>query len=349
MNVFFCQSCDARLFFENTHCLSCGSVLGFLPDRLTLAALTPEGGAWRPTGVDTGGRVYQQCRNYEAENVCNWMSAADTGSAFCVACELNRTVPDLGVAGHRALWSKMETAKRRLVYGLLRLGLPVAPKARDPQNGLAFDFLADPDPRQGAGRPVVTGHKEGVVTINLAEADDAAREKLRLEMGEVYRTLLGHFRHEIGHYYWDVFAGCSQRLEQARQLFGDERADYGEALKAHYAQGPQPGWHERFVTPYAAAHPWEDWAESWAHYMHIMDTLETAVAHGVEIRGGSQPRRLENPFGGDFKIALEHWHALRIVLNGLNRSMGMPDAYPFVLSEAVAAKLTFIHDWVAGR
>src|SRR6202011_5238904 len=38
------------------------------------------------------------------------------------------------------------------------------------------------------------------------------------------------------------------------------------------------------VTPYASAHPWEDFAETWAHYFHMVDTLETATAFGLRLR-----------------------------------------------------------------
>jgi len=288
------------------------------------------------------------CQNYAVENVCNWMVRADSPDAFCAACALNRTIPDLQDPANRSLWAKMEVAKRRLVYTLMRLGLPLLPKSVDQPQGLAFDFLGNPAPDFGEGKRIKTGHQDGIITINLAEADDAVREKMRLDLREVYRTLLGHFRHESGHYFWYLVVRSHPDIGRFRKFFGDEREDYGKALKRYYRQGPPPGWEDNFVTSYASAHPWEDWAETWAHYLHIMDTVETAAAQGVELRvhGEDRVRRLHNPFGRNFSDILRDWHALRIVLNSLNRSMGLVDAYPFVISAAVAGKLGFIHEWI---
>ena len=160
-------------------------------------------------------------------------------------------------------------------------GRPIAPSLAETwsgsEDGLAFDFIA------AAATPVVTGHASGLITINLAEADDAERERQRNRMGEPYRTLLGHFRHEIAHYYWSRLIENSNRLEEFRALFGDEQQDYVGTLQNHYANGPPPDWPTHFVTAYASAHPWEDFAETWAHYLHIVDTLETASAFGVRI------------------------------------------------------------------
>ncbi|HVR36965.1 MAG TPA: putative zinc-binding peptidase [Methylomirabilota bacterium] len=348
MKTFFCQRCGGRLFFENTSCLACGSVLGFLPGPAILAALEPDGqGVWR-AAISEGAVRLRKCHNYTVENVCNWMIPAEAAAEFCIACEMNRTVPDLSVPHHRALWSRLEAAKRRLGYTLMRLGLPLIPKSKDHARGLAFDFLADADPAFVEGERVLTGHAEGVITINLAEADDAVREKMRLTLREVYRTVLGHVRHESGHYYWDFLVRGHPRIQEARAVFGDDRTDYAQALERHYAQGPPEHWERQFVTPYAAAHPWEDWAETWAHFLHIMDTLETAAANGLEIRGPAGRRFLRDPFANEFPAIREDWHALRFVLNSLNRSMGLADAYPFVVTDAVAAKLEFIHRWVTG-
>lgn len=349
MNSFTCDHCGARLFFENTSCLSCGCTIGFLPSEGRIASLEWAGnGLWQRTGG--GGQLWRKCRNYEIEGVCNWMIPAHETAEYCPACALNRTIPNISDPAKRALWAKMEAAKHRLCYALLRLGLALIPKSVDEERGLAFDFLADPDPQFNEGRSeerILTGHQNGVITINLAEADDAVREKMRLDMREVYRTLLGHFRHETGHYFWDRLVRDDPAIDEVRAVFGDERLDYGEALQRHYAEGPPEGWGERFVTPYAAAHPWEDWAETWAHYLHILDTLETAAAQGVHLAGEGGIRPLRDPYIHSFGEILDDWHALRIVLNSLNRSMGLPDAYPFVISPAIAAKLRFLHEWIA--
>jgi hypothetical protein len=239
------------------------------------------------------------------------------------------------------------------VYSLLRLGCPLKSKAEDPAHGLAFEFLAD---SRAPGAPRVhTGHASGVITLNVAEADDAEREKRRVELHEPYRTLLGHFRHEVGHYYWDRLVQGSPRIGRFRELFGDERKNYAQALKEHYEKGPPADWQRRFVSTYATSHPWEDWAESWAHYLHTSDTLEIAAACGLSLR---PPRRdepsLSHPTApsGDgtepFEKIIADWFSLTYVLNNLSRSLGQPDAYPFVLSTPAIEKLRFVHQTIAG-
>jgi hypothetical protein len=251
-------------------------------------------------------------------------------------------------AGEHRGWFKLEVAKRRLVYSLIGLRLPLEARAEGSDTGLAFEFLADlPDQP-----PILTGHNAGLITVNIAEADDAKREKRRVNMREPYRTLLGHFRHEIGHYYWDRLIADGPRLDAFRKLFGDERADYGKALQTHYDEGPPEDWQKYFVTAYASSHPWEDWAETWAHYLHMIDLLESASACGLSMR----PRRRDEPALKSltsvnldqpiFDGMLERWFPLTYVLNNLNRSMGLPDGYPFVLSTPAISKLRFVHDTV---
>jgi hypothetical protein len=346
MNTFFCQHCGERLFFENTFCISCNHTLGFLPDVLQISAISPRSNQWVSGIPETKGRLYRKCSNYQLENACNWMVAADDPDAFCVSCRLNRIIPDLSGPNNRALWVKLEAAKRRLVYSLLKLELPVVPKSRDAGGGLAFEFLANPVTPMSESDRILTGHMNGVITINLEEADDAVREKTRLNMREMYRTLLGHFRHECAHYYWDLLVRFSPRIDAVRKVFGDERQDYQTAIQNYYQAGPPADWSGKFVTPYAASHPWEDWAETWAHYLHIMDTLETAAAGGVEVRLNGKHRAFVPPFDLDFPAIRESWHALRFVVNSLNRSMGMADPYPFILSDEIAGKLEFIHHWI---
>lgn len=136
-------------------------------------------------------------------------------------------------------------------------------------------------------------------------------------------------------------------------LFGDERADYGQALQRHYDQGPPADWQSRFVTAYAAMHPWEDFAETWAHYLHIVDTLETAGAFGLSTRPGlTQGEELDTSVDFDpyrspgMQQLTESWLPLTIAVNSLNRAMGQPDLYPFVLSAPALEKLTFVHTLV---
>lgn len=349
MKIFHCDHCDQLIFFENVQCVSCERLLAYLPDLEVVGSLekTPEG-LWCSPLERAQGRRYRLCANYVSHNVCNWAIAADDADPLCQSCRFTSVIPDLTVAGNKESWYRLEMAKRRLMYTLIKLGLPLRNKTDDPDNGLAFAFLADAEPTQPR---VLTGHTQGVITINVAEANDAEREKLRLQMHEPYRTLLGHFRHEIGHYYWDRLIKNGPRLESFRQAFGDEREDYAQALQVHYAQGPPPDWQQRFISAYAAAHPWEDWAETWAHYLHMVDTLEIAATCGLSLR----PRRraepalkaAPNPVGDkptSFHELLSGWFPLTYVLNNLNRGLGLADGYPFVLSAPVIDKLRFVHE-----
>lgn len=348
MRKFFCSNCSNLLHFENDRCLNCGHWVGYDPGGVEMVALEQSGDSWRAVGT---GRTFRFCDNYSL-GACNWLIGTGESSAYCEACQHNRTIPHLASGDVLALYQKMEAAKHRLFYSLLRWQLPLQTRAEDPVNGLAFDFLQDnvaPDQE-----PVMTGHASGLITINLAEADDAERERRRTEMGEPYRTVLGHFRHEIAHYYWDVLvASGEQRLQGCRMLFGDEREDYGAALSSHYQAGPPPDWEERYVSAYATAHPWEDFAETFAHYLHMVDVLETSRAYSLSVAvpaGDGSVAAVSASYDpyrfGSLPELVESWVPLTVAVNGLNRSMGLPDLYPFVISAAVAEKLSFIHDMV---
>jgi hypothetical protein len=274
--------------------------------------------------------------------------AAEAPATLCRACRHNRTIPDLTVPENATRWRQLELAKHRLFYTLLRLRLPLVSRDDDPEHGLAFDFLADP-PASGGGA-IMTGHNDGAITVALAEADSAAREERREQMGETYRTLLGHFRHEIGHYFWDKLVRDANGIDAFRQVFGDERGDYAAALNAHYENGPSVDWQERYISAYASAHPWEDFAETWAHYLHIVDALETASAFGMRIH----PKiTRETGFHADidfdpheaaaFEQLVDAWLPLTFAVNSLNRSLGQPDLYPFVLTPPVIEKMGFVH------
>lgn len=267
-----------------------------------------------------------------------------------MACRLNRTIPNLYVPENLILWRRLEAAKHRLVYSLIRLGVPLTNRFEDPEKGLAFDFMAD---NENSEDIVMTGHMTGAITINIAEADDAAREQLRSDLMEPYRTLLGHFRHESGHHYWERLVQGGVWHQAFRASFGDERRDYAAAIDAHYASGGQPDWQERYVSRYAASHPWEDFAETWAHYLHMVDTLETAAAFGVEVmpRVTSEAAfRTQIDFDPyrqiDFDSLAAAWLPLTAAVNNLNQSMGQPDLYPFVLSPQGQGKLRFVHGLV---
>jgi hypothetical protein len=347
MKLFECQNCGQPLYFENTRCESCGLSLGYLPECETVTALVEADGGWRALAAPEPQARYRICAN-ATHDVCNWLVAADHPGEFCVACRHNRTIPDLSQAENLVRWRRIEFAKDRLFYTLLKLSLPLTTRPDDP-NGLAFDFLADPgDPSSAPA--VMTGHARGLITINLQEADDAERERTRHDLGELYRTLLGHFRHEISHYYWDHLVAGTPALTEFRELFGDERQDYAASLKAHYANGPAPDWPERFVTPYASAHPWEDFAETWAHYFHIVDTVETAAAFGMRLRpklarGAELSAVIDfDPHVAEIDRIIDAWLPLTFAVNSINRSMGLPDLYPFVLAPTAIWKLTFVHE-----
>lgn len=351
MRLFRCQVCGQVLHFENTLCERCGSTLGYLPSAATLTALERDGRAWRALAQPEG--RFRFCAN-AGQEACNWLVPARSTESLCRSCRHNRTIPDLGVPENLIPWRRWEMAKRRLLYTLGRMRLAVPDRQQEPERGLAFDILADVP----GGPPVMTGHAEGLITLALAEADDAERERRRTAMGEPYRTLLGHVRHESGHYFWDRLVRDDGPIDEFRALFGDERADYGEALARHHAAGPPADWQAGFVSAYATAHPWEDWAESWAHLLHMLDTLEMAASleFSVDPRaddsGVLQTDIAADPYAAaDIQALLETWVPLTHAVNSLNRCMGAPDLYPFVLSAPAAAKLGFILGLVrnAGR
>ncbi|BDC51734.1 hypothetical protein F183_A40490 [Bryobacterales bacterium F-183] len=335
--VYLCR-CGNQTFFRNSVCVNCSAPLGYEPLIGKLLPLTPgpAPSTWLLDCAESGSSniLYRSCANLTSACGCNWLVRDEDGETLCISCRLNRYIPDLSDPVRAEGWNKIELAKRRLISSLLALGLPVGPP-------LTFDFLATlPD-----GPKVTTGHSNGTITLNIEEADDATREQNRKQLHEPYRTLLGHLRHETGHYYWDRLIAGSKWLAEFRELFGDDQQDYAAALQKHYAEGPSVGWEQKFVSAYAASHPWEDWAETWAHYLHMEDTLATAASFRLDIN--SVEVRVA-PFETDvadeeFLAFIHNWVRLTAVLNELSRSMGLQDFYPFVLSRASVAKLHFVH------
>jgi hypothetical protein len=313
MRTFRC-ACSNRLFFDNSLCLKCQNAVGFSVTQANFVLLDEKGKNSRD-GL-------RPCANY-GSGLCNWVLDADATSDLCLACRLNVE-----------LLQRVEQPKRRLVFSLLDLGLPVIPLNEDP-TGVGFAL------RRGTpDEPVIIGHADGLITLDLNEADPARREEARQKLGEDYRTLLGHFRHEVGHYYWTRFFLSDAELERFRSVFGDERADYSEALKTHYAN-PRTDFQDTHVSSYATSHPWEDWAETWAHYLHILDSWQTAVTFGLRTHQGDS-RSFKRPI----QETLDDWCELMIALNSMNRSMGHSDAYPFQLAATVREKLSFIDEIV---
>ena len=348
MKIFQCQACDQPVSFESTRCDSCQRRLGYVCGVHEVSALEPSGDLWHAY-ADPAAR-YRLCAN-AAHDACNWLVPDGSPERFCAACRHNRVVPDLAIGWNLTRWRQIEAAKHRLFYSLMRLGLPLMTRAENPVTGLAFDFLVDPAESYRMGPPVLTGHLNGLITMNIAEADDVERERRRMLFGEYYRTLLGHFRHEIGHYFWNVLVRQDRSLWDFRALFGDESQNYAAALQRHHAYGPPEDWSEGYVSAYATCHPWEDFAETWAHYLHIVDTLETASVFGLRLspqfrHKAAPPVTIDfDPHQSpDLDRMVEAWLPLTYAINSLSRSMGQPALYPFKLTPAVIAKLSFIHE-----
>lgn len=347
VKLFQCQSCGNIIYFENRSCGHCGHRLAFEPKTFSMTALDEAGGGWTP--IEAGGPVRHFCIN-AAHDACNWLTD-EADARFCRACRHNGTVPDLGDATRLAGRRELELGKHRLFYSLLRWQLPLRTRTEDPEHGLIFNFLADHD-----GRPkVMTGHDDGVITIALTEADDLERERRRLQMGEPYRTILGHFRHEVGHHFWDVLVRDRGKLDACRAVFGDDTLDYEDALKRHYQQGAPVDWQQNFVSSYATTHPWEDFAETWAHYLHIVDTLEMAGEFGLDVKprldriGGLSSHIDFDPYAApDIGTIMAAWLPFVFAMNSVSRTMGTRDLYPFVLAPAVMMKLGFVHELVQG-
>ncbi|MEP6504142.1 MAG: putative zinc-binding metallopeptidase, partial [Betaproteobacteria bacterium] len=359
--AFRCR-CGRPIFFRNDVCLACGTPLGYDPALVLLRPLAPtrDPQVWRAmrtrgVGATLALSTYRRCANWSSAAPCNWLlpdNEAARLQPFCRSCRLDRTVPDPTDRDNASLWLKVELAKRALVSQLVALNLPVESKvSENPAQGVMFDLLRTPI----GGAKVMTGHDDGLITLDIEEADDVHRETIRSQMDEPYRTLIGHLRHEIGHYYWQRLVQGTDWEAPCRELFGDDRADYGLALKAHYANGAPFDWMNRHVSAYASAHPYEDWAETWAHYLHMIDALDTArsfglVAHHNDIQYDpfrSQaldlPGRDAAPDDLAFLAMVNGWIELTGALNEVTRSMGEPDFYPFVLSIPAVRKLHFIH------
>lgn len=330
MKVFSCPHCSHPIFFENSICINCNSSLGFQFndfDFVPVDERTP------------------YCVNND-HDVCNWLAKDALSDPFCFACSFNRIVPNFQDLVNYEKWKQLELAKHRLIYQQGILKLPMTPKSQDPENGLAFDFITPDTPEKR-----MTGHDHGLITILIDEGDPVHREKLRKHFVEPYRTVLGHFRHEIGHYFWMLLSDEDDKY-QFQEFFGDESTNYTEALQNYYNNGAPEDWNLRFISKYASSHPWEDWAETWAHYLHIMDTLETAHYLGLSLLTSYQVpfMNLERPLNPyqieSFREIFEAGVSLTCAGNSLNRSMGLPDIYPFIWSETIYQKLEFIHRFV---
>ncbi len=344
MKIYTC-TCGQSLFFENSQCLACKAELGFCPVCKTLAPLTDMGDGQFRCGNPDCGVTLAKCANYTKYHVCNrCVVVPGDGAAtdlFCDCCRYNQTIPDLSVVGNREKWYRLEAAKRRLFYDLELLKLPHGTASDGFEPPLSFDFKADVIPSadfwrtMGTRERVYTGHENGHITINIREADEVERERLRVDMGEAHRTLIGHFRHEIGHYYWEVFIK-GRRESDFAAVFGDpDHPDYATALDNYYCNGPRVDWAESYASAYASMHPWEDWAETFALYLDMVSALETAVQIGFL----AEPWFKED----DMDWMVNRYQRLGIGLNEMSRTLGLLDMVPEIMVAPMVEKLHFVH------
>jgi hypothetical protein len=324
MHQFACR-CGNYLQFNDYACAVCGDETGFDPRIFSVISIQGHADIER----------LRYCENARW-GACNWLIGEAENSALCLACRLNRVIPDLSKPGNQRAWTALEQAKKHLIYQILRLRLPIDPV--DGAHALQFDFVDN----------ALTGHLDGLITINLNEANPVERERQRQLFGEPHRTLVGHMRHESGHYFWTRLIEHTARLDAFRDLFGDERLDYAAALRRHHQQGAPPAWRERHVSAYASSHPWEDWAESWAHYLHMVEALDTA--HSMGVRVGNVGKGAFDAYArASFSELMERWLPLTVVMNSMNRALGLDDFYPFALSPTARQKMAFIHDAVRAQ
>lgn len=346
MRNFACTNCNNTIYFENIACLKCGHPVGFHAAAMTMVALdnAPSGGGLFK--MSKGGKrdMVRYCSN-ASHGVCNWLTPADDDATLCVACDLNRTIPNLSEQGSLKAWKDLERAKKQLVYSLLRFSLPLE-SGSSPPNRLTFDFA----------RNTTTGHLDGVISVDIMEADAVERERMRQHFDEPYRTLLGHLRHESGHFYWSMLVARANNIDAFRTLFGDERQSYSDAIDRHYAAGAPPNWQSHYVSAYATSHPWEDWAETWAHYLHMTAAVDTAESAGMEPRaaglifGALWPFKRYDIYRAEtFETLMDRWIPLTIAMNCITRSMGHNDFYPFVIPTQAYDKLAFVHRVIRDR
>lgn len=341
MKIFQCGHCTQAIYFENHVCQHCGHLSGFRDTDRKMLTFKPD----QPQLVSDREHItYKYCKNKEYD-VCNWLLEHHNPNDYCNACQLNRIIPNLADAENFEKWQHLEVAKHRLVYQLQKIGLTLTSKLVD-DDGLCFDFVT-----QQYNINLMTGHAHGVITILVKEADSVVREKTRKELSEPYRTVIGHLRHEVGHYFWDrLIATDAVILEQFRVLFGDERVDYSEALQTYYTNGAPTKWQDSYISAYATSHAWEDWAETWAHYLHIMDIVETAYFFGLQVNPvihmpSMDAVAVKDPYvQPDFNQVIKTCVPLSFAVNSINRAMGIPDVYPFVVTTTVVEKMRFIHE-----
>ncbi|MGK0413903.1 MAG: hypothetical protein ACJA1B_002120 [Polaribacter sp.] len=341
MKIFQCGNCNHAIFFENVTCENCGHLSGYRAEDFKMLTFNFSNDALIS---DREGVAYKFCKNKEYE-VCNWVLEKDSPEEFCSACQLNRTIPKLSDADNFENWTHMEIAKHRVIYQLQKVGLSLPNKMDNDEVGLCFDFVSNK-----SNPKLMTGHANGVVTILIREGNSVLREKARKQLSEPYRTLVGHLRHEVGHYFWDrLIRDYPDTLAEFRSIFGNDELDYGKALNTYYKNGAPENWQKSFISEYATSHAWEDWAETWAHYLHIMDMVETGYFFRLSVKPAGKKNKLKTRISFDpykvenFDKIIENCVPLSFAVNSMNRAMGVPDIYPFVISPIIVEKLRFIH------
>lgn len=346
MKVFECGHCKYPLFFENNHCENCGHKCGYRDKDRTMLTFDPVN---LSLISDRENSRYKYCKNNQHE-VCNWVLEHNDENEYCAACQLNRTIPNLTDKKNFPKWKNLEVAKHRLIYQLQKIGLELPSKMTN-EEGLCFDFIG-----KRSNPNIMTGHASGVITILLREADSVLREQMRKELEEPYRTLIGHLRHEVGHYFWErLVVNNNNFLADFRAIFGNEELNYSDALQNYYKNGAPENWQDSFISKYATSHPWEDWAETWAHYLHIMDMVETAHFFGLKVNPINKNKNMKaavtfDPYlKEDFETIVRKCMPLSFAVNSINRAMGIPDVYPFVITPVVIKKMTFIYELLLSK
>jgi hypothetical protein len=333
-----CPHCRRFIYLDTLVCPDCEATLAYhVPSREFVGL--------REGRATVDGEMWFACSNRGWG--CNWLVHEDAAAGRCISCRLTRTQPDADDTIAMEKLAKTEESKRRMLIQLGDLGLPIVPWYTQP-GGLGFDLLSS----LSEGRRVTIGHANGIITIDLAESLDDRREALRVRLGEPYRTMLGHLRHEVGHYYQKVLITDEETWSRCRALFDDERASYQEAIKRHYSLGAPEGWQESYISEYATMHPWEDFAETFAHYLHITGTLQTAAAIGIQLDAAVTSARDTDVVPRDsyadepVQLLLSDWEWMSQAFNRINRSMGFGDLYPFDIPAPAKRKLGFVHELV---
>lgn len=345
MKNFFCN-CGAVVFFENNQCLSCGSELGWCPACESIGAIHKDANGQYYCSHASCGAPLSKCHNYAVEHVCNRCTLTEkvTGETenLCDYCRFNETIPDLSVEGNREKWQRIEVAKRRLLYTLDTLNIPYGSSKEGFEVPLSFDFKGDSSKKSflwfnmSKHEQVFTGHADGKVTINIREADDIEREKARISFGEAHRTVIGHFRHEMGHYFWDLLVKGKCEQEYVAIFADHKNPDYSTALEHYYEHGPKAGWQSHYISAYATMHSWEDFAESFAAYLDMVSVVDTAF-HAFSLNS-------LNPITASFKDIAKEYAQLGLFMNEMNRAVGLIDLVPEVHTQAILRKIEFIHD-----